>query len=557
MSSLHILKTPGPNQGATIPLETEKVVIGRNPDCGIVIPVTSVSREHAQILKVQGKFHIEDLQSRNGTFVNNQAISARVPLKNNDRIRICDFLAVYVEVAGAGPQTMDDDGGQDASSTTVEATLSANSGLLLETQPAEKLRVLLEISANLSKTLDLDVLLPKIVDSLFNLFKQADRTFIILASEQPHRLMPKVVKTRRAQDEASARFSRSIVLRCLDTAQAFLSDDASQDNRIQTSQSVVDFRIRSVMCVPLVNPEGKAFGVIQLDTQDRSKKFTKSDLELLCGVANQAAIALENVRMMQDAVVQERMKRDLQLAHEVQMSCLPQKLPEVAGYNFHAFYRAAYMVGGDYYDFIPLSPAGASKERLVMALGDVAGKGMPAALLVTKLTSEARYNFLREGDAAKAVASLNNLLAPQCTKMDRFITLAVAVLDPTTHTVTLANAGHPSPLLYRAATRTISECVPRKVSGLALGIMEDYPFDSCQVKLEPGDALVIYSDGVSDAENAAGTQLSAPTILSTLQAVGNGSPKALIDGLMKTVTQHTAGAKQNDDITLVALGRNA
>src|SRR5262249_42921997 len=97
MSSLHILKTPGPNQGATIPLDGDKVIIGRNPDCGIVIPVTSVSREHAQILKVQGKFHIEDLQSRNGTFVNNQAISARVPLKNNDRIRICDFLAVFVE----------------------------------------------------------------------------------------------------------------------------------------------------------------------------------------------------------------------------------------------------------------------------------------------------------------------------------------------------------------------------------------------------------------------------------------------------------------------------
>src|SRR5205823_14995825 len=135
-------------------------------------------------------------------------------------------------------------------------------------------------------------------------------------------------------------------------------------------------RIRSVMCVPLITPEGKAFGVVQLDTQDRSKKFTKSDLELLCGVSNQAGIALENVRMMQDAVVQERIKRDLQLAHDVQMSCLPQKLPEVAGYGFHAFYRPAYMVGGDYYDFVPLP-----QNRLVMALGDVAGKGMPAALL--------------------------------------------------------------------------------------------------------------------------------------------------------------------------------
>src|SRR5260370_35174619 len=106
-----------------------------------------------------------------------------------------------------------------------------------------------------------------------------------------------------------------------------------------------------------------------------------------------------------------------------------------------------------------------------MALGEVAGKGMPAALLVTKLTSEARYSFLRDNDVAKAVGSLNDLLAPQCGKMDRFITLAVAVLDPATGVVTLVNAGHPSPLLFRQAAGTVQECVPRKVSGRALGIM--------------------------------------------------------------------------------------
>src|SRR5437868_8516829 len=143
MPSLHILK--GANEGALIPLDGDRFVLGRNPDCGIVIPVTSVSREHAQILRVQGRYYIEDRQSRNGTFVNNQAVTARTALKNNDRIRICDFLAVFVD-----PRGDEDDGGQDNAST-VEATLShQNSSLmLLETQPAEKLRGLLEISADL------------------------------------------------------------------------------------------------------------------------------------------------------------------------------------------------------------------------------------------------------------------------------------------------------------------------------------------------------------------------------------------------------------------------
>jgi serine phosphatase RsbU (regulator of sigma subunit)/pSer/pThr/pTyr-binding forkhead associated (FHA) protein len=551
MPSLQILKSPNPNQNSPISLDGDRFVIGRNPDCGIVIPVNSVSREHAQIVRVQGAFLIEDLQSRNGTFVNNQAITSRVPLKDNDRIRICDFLAVFkVETF-----TSEDDRGNESSSTTVEATLSHNSGNLLQTAPVEALRFLLEISANLSRTLDLDVLLPKIVDSLFQLFKQADRAFIILTAgggEAPVKLMPKVIRTRRPQDEASARYSRGIVNKCLETAQAFLSDDASQDSRLQTSQSVVDFRIRSVMCAPVVNAEGKAFGIIQLDTQDRSKKFMKNDLEMLVGVANQASIALENVRMMQEAVQQERMKRDLSLAHEVQMSCLPQKLPEVAGYSFHSFYRPAYMVGGDYYDFIAVPP-----RRLVMLLGDVAGKGMPAALLVTKLTSEARFNFLHHDDVARSIGGLNDTLTPQCSMMDRFVTLAACVLDPATHVVKMGNAGHPSPLLFRAATKRIEKCIPEETSGFALGIMEGYPYESCQIKLEPGDTLLIFSDGVTDAENVNGEQFNDERVISTLQSVGSGSPKLLIDKLMQAIEKHTAGARQNDDITLVAMGRNA
>src|SRR5947208_4433107 len=195
--------------------------------------------------------------------------------------------------------------------------------MLLDTQPAEKLRLLLEISNNLSKTLDLGSVFPKIADSLFNLFRQADRCFIILSEADGERLLPRVVKTRRPTDEGTARFSKSIVRKCLEEGKAFLSDDASRDDRIQLSQSVVDFRIRSVMCAPLTRADGVPFGVIQLDTQDRSKKFTQEDLKLLCGVGNQASIALENARLLDDAVKQERVQRDLNLAKMVQASFLP------------------------------------------------------------------------------------------------------------------------------------------------------------------------------------------------------------------------------------------
>src|SRR5262249_19841967 len=151
----------------------------------------------------------------------------------------------------------------------------------------------------------------------------------------------------------------------------------------------VDFRIRSVMCVPLCTPEGKtsegkAFGVIQLDTQDRSKKFTEEDLKLLWGVANQAAIAMDNARLHAEVVARERLQSDLDLARRVQHSFLPSSLPKVAGYEFYAYYQSAQEVGGDYYGFIPLP-----QDRLVLTLGDVAGKGIAAALLMAKLSSDA------------------------------------------------------------------------------------------------------------------------------------------------------------------------
>jgi serine phosphatase RsbU (regulator of sigma subunit)/pSer/pThr/pTyr-binding forkhead associated (FHA) protein len=552
MALLQILK--GPNQGTRIPLDGERFVLGRNPECQIVIPVTSVSREHAQILRVQARFFIEDLHSRNGTFVNNQAITGRTQLKNNDRIRICDFVAAFLESEPAPDEGPEDEEDEVGGSTTVEATLSQHSSNILETQPADKLRGLLEISASLSSTLELDPLLPKIVDSLFQLFKQADRAFIILGEPGQTRLMPKVVKTRRPQDEPNARFSRSIVRQCLQTNQAFLSDDASQDNRIQLSQSVVDFRIRSVMCVPLCGPGGTPFGVIQLDTQDRAKKFTKADLELLWGVANQASIALENAKLHQESITreraQERMKRDMELAHQVQLGFLPRELPQMPGYEFYAFYEPALDVGGDYYGFIPLASG-----HLVAAIGDVAGKGVPAALFMAKLASDARFCFSTESEPARAVGKLNDFLAEQCAQHDRFVTFAAAILDPHSHTVTLVNAGHIAPLLYRQADESFAEAITRKLTGLPLGVMEGYPFDVHQFTLKPGDGLLMFTDGVLDAVNEKEEQLGAEGVHAALQGIKTGSPKAQIERLVQAVRDHAAGRAQFDDITLVGFGR--
>ncbi len=547
MATLQIVK--GTEEGRQIPLNGDKFIMGRNPDCGIVIPFTSVSREHAQILRIQGRYFIEDKQSRNGTFVNNQAITSRTPLKHNDKIRICDFQAVFVD-GDPGANGADE---EETDNTTVEAVLSQSSHMILEQQPAERLRGLLEISSNLSKTLQLDLLFPKIGDNLFTLFRQADRCFLILAEDDGKKLIPRLVKTRLAGEETTARFSKSIVRKCLESAQAFLSGDASRDERVQLSQSVVDFRIRSVMCVPLCAPDGKAFGVIQLDTQNRSKKFTQDDLRLLWGVANQASVALENARLHEETIHQEKLRRDLELAHQVQMSFLPRALPQVTGYEFFAHYEPAQEVGGDYYGFIPL-PEG----KLAVAVGDVAGKGVAASLLMAKLSSDTRFSLLTEPDLGRAAGKLNDLLYEFTSVADRFVTMTAAVIDPLKHVITLINAGHFSPLLFQHRSCKLSDAIPKKVAGVPLGILEGFTFDSCQVTLERGDSLVLFSDGLPDMLSPANEPFGYPGIhAAVLGASGPATPRNLGERLLQAVTHHANGHEAPDDLTLVCFGRVA
>ncbi len=556
MASLLVLK--GTNPGQRIPLDQDRIILGRNPDCHVVIGGTAVSRAHAHILRIQGKYFIEDQTSRNKTFVNNQEIPPKVqiPLKENDRIKICDFLCTFHEKPPRKPIPSEmrpeepEPPEEPQGSTTVEVALSnLGNHAILETQPAEKIKALLDITTNLSKTLALDSLWPKIVENLFQMFKQADRCFIILREEGTNRLIPKVIKTRRAHEETYARFSRRIVNQCVEHVQALLSDDASSDQRFATSQSIADFRIRSVMCVPLWNQDGGAFGVIQLDTQDRNKKFTQDDLELLIGVAAQASVALENARLHEDQLTRERYERDLALAREVQRGFLPTGYPNVAGYEFFAHYEAAQEVGGDYYDFLSLPP-----QRLAIMLGDVAGKGVPAALLMAKISSDARTCMLTEPGPAEAITKLNTLLH-QSAHTDRFVTLVAALLDPRQHAVTLVNAGHLAPLIYRRSAARCEVGIPADITGLPIGVGDGERYASYQVRLEPGDSVLLFSDGVTDAMDVRNRPLKVDGICSAVQGQLL-SPRTLGERVVRAVKDHAAGRGQHDDITLVCFGRS-
>lgn len=557
MASLLVLK--GGNPGQRLQLDKPTIVLGREAkDCDFVIANQAVSRVHAQISLIQGKHYIEDLKSRNKTYVNNKLVESRTLLADNDRIKVCDFLCTYhvdSQVKAPLPAHLTPDAPEEPAAegpSTVQATIQRlPTDKLLDTTTPERLRALLEISTALASTLQLDALLEKFGDILLATFRQADRCFIILHEETTKSLIPKVVKLRRGQSDGSPRFSRTIVRNALDSGKAFLSEDATSDTKFSLSQSITDFRILSVMVAPLTRGE-TPIGVIQLDSQDRSKKFNEEDLKLLLAVANQASVALENARLHEDLIHRERTQRDLELGKQVQNSFLPQGLPQIPGYQFFAAYNSALTIGGDYYDFIPLR-----NGRLGVLLGDVAGKGVPAALLMAKLSAEARYCALTNDDPAKAVDCLNEILLAAGT-MDRFVTLAATVLDPNTHRVTVVNGGHMSPLIFRKAQWDFEDAIDNRLTGLPLGIMEGSNYDSCEVELSPGDVMVLYTDGVSDALSVQNKPFGMDGIRKAVLSDSLNSPHRPEDigrGLFAAVKKHAAGRDQNDDIAIVCYGR--
>ena len=548
-----LMALSGDKCGTKYPLDQDTIRLGRHPDCEVVVDVNAVSRFHAHIVRAGDRFVIEDLESRNGTFLNGKKAVGRVPLDDNDRIKICDTLFVYRSNAGNEPppdkapfdvRESDDDNATTVL-TSIDATPSAE--MMVTVQAEAKLKAMLQISDAIGRTLELDELFPKILDALFIVFPNADRALLVLA-DPSGKLIPRAVKHRRGKDD-TVRFSRTIVRTAMDERMAILSADASSDERFSMAQSIADFSIRSVMCVPLLSHQGqKSLGVLQIDTQSQKHRFEAEDLQILTSVAAQASISIENAQMAGEMLNQARTQRELLFAKQVQASFLPKAMPEIPGYRFWAFYEAAGQVGGDYYDFVKLP-----NERHAVVVGDVAGKGVPAALMMANATSHTKVALLTHPDNfAEAMSQINNAICGAGID-DKFITSGLCVIDTRSHRLTIVNAGHMSPMIRRA-DGTIDEPADIEMTGLPIGIVEDFVYESVEADTAVGDVVVLFSDGISEAMNSNNEEYSIDRIRQKLRSV-DLPPDKLGEFLLKDVKDHVGGHIQSDDITLVVFGR--
>jgi phosphoserine phosphatase RsbU/P len=557
-----LLALQGPSPGQILSLDGPAAVLGRHPGCDIVLESGSVSRQHARITNIEGNYYIEDLHSRNGTLVNGRLLTGRQLLKDNDEIGICELTfdfhltapipsdstsASSKTEAGQGATIVDDE--ETSSGSTIMSQLdvsNGSTGMRLQVNTEAKLKALLEISRNLGRAIGMIDVLPKILDSLFKIFIQADRGFVVLLEPQSGRLVPKAIKYRRSEDTQSVKISRTIINSVMTSKQAVLSADAASDERFDMAESIVDFRIRSMMCAPLITGEGNALGVIQIDTLDSRNRFNREDLDVLASVACQAAFAVENAQLHETALRDQAIKRELAVAHEVQRGFLPAESPNLAGYDFFEFYESAHALGGDYYDYVPLSGG-----RLAVVLGDVSGKGISASLLMAKLSAEARYCLASEPVPADAVTKLNRVFCGSGWE-DRFVTLVLAVLDPIAHQATIVNAGHMPPLLHRS--KDSIEPVGGEISHMPLGVDIQTAYEQYSLTLQPGDSLILYTDGITEAMNA-GDELYTHQRLMTRLATDSDSVAMLGRRILDDVRSFVGSRQQSDDMCLVCVGR--
>ena len=551
----------GPVPGQILPLDRASVTLGRHPACDIVLDSGAVSRQHARILNIDGDFFVEDLHSRNGTYLNGRLVSQRQPLAENDLLGICDLSFVFYPGAPAMDETaparrdeppsqammVDDDRPLDESAIMSKLAVAPGStGMRFEVNTEAKLRALIEVSQNLGKALGLAEVLPKLLDSLFSIFLQADRGFIVLRDPRSGKLVPKAVKHRRLDDTQTVRVSRTIVRNVMASKEAILSADAAADARFDMAESIVDFQIRSMICAPMVGGDGQALGVIQLDTLDGRNRFNKDDLELLTSVASQAAFAVENAQLHESAMRDQALKRELAVAHEVQRGFLPAAAPKIPEYDFFDFYEPANQLGGDYYDYVEL-PGG----RMAIVVADVSGKGISASLLMAKLSAETRYCLASETELPQAMARLNRAFCDSGWE-DRFVTIVLAVLDPRRHEVTMANAGHLPPLWRHAAGGI--EPVGLAESGLPLGVDRNAEYAPFALSFAPGDSLILYTDGITEALSAGGELYGGGRLLASLGA--NANRVGLLGRrILDDVKRFVGSRPQSDDMCLACFGR--
>jgi phosphoserine phosphatase RsbU/P len=534
-----------------MPLNGSRLAVGRSSGVDLSFPEdTGLSRQHF-VFESQGddEWTIQDLGSKNGTFVNNIPLKARLVLQPGDRITAGHLTIVYAPEATVQPSVVVFEGEKGSGTTssmavTLEGALSKQT-MLFESGGAKasaslqaliaSLQALIKAGKQLSENLPLDELFQVILGLAIEAVNAQRGVVMILENGEL------VAKAHKGE---GFRISTKVRDRVIHQKESVLVGDTGRDEAFKGRMSIVEQRVHTMMAAPL-QAKDRIIGLIYVDSPFILREFKEDDLNLLTVMANIAAVRIENARLAEIEQAERILKRDLAQAAEIQRGILPEEAPQAPGFDLAGFNLPCRTVGGDYYGFFTY-PSG----RVGLALGDVSGKGMPAALMV--MAFDARLRVLAEdGESPEPlVTRLNKITCANCPS-NRFITFFYGVADAAAGELTFANAGHNPPFVVRAS----GEVESLNGGGPVLGIVPFAPYKQERTRLDPGDLLVIYSDGVTEANNISEEEFGEERLVQILRGNRTKPAGAIVNAIMEALGKFTMGAPQGDDITLVVARR--
>ena len=529
-------------------LQREAIMLGRSSTCTLHFPDDlDLSRHHLRLEPGDQGWVVEDLKSKNGTRVNGEILQGPRLLRSGDLVEAGRLIIEFLDDSALRPTklVLEEDSTASHSVTTVVTRLAE---ILDETQTgpeplsgAARVRALVHAGRELAGHRPLADLFNMILDLALE-SSGCTRGMLVTMEEGEM-----VIRAARGD---KFRLSTGVRDRVLEQRESLLVLDAQLDEHLRSRMSIVEGHVRSMMAVPLQTNE-RVIGMVYVDSPKAVRPLTRDDLSLLTVLANVAAIRIEHQRLTEVEHVEQLLAREMQQAAEIQRRLLPASIPRIPNLDLAGFNSPCRTVGGDYYDFFAMEDG-----RVMAVVGDVAGKGMPAALLMANL--QARVQILSEDcqDVSCMVTKLNRAIALHCPA-NRFITFFSCTVEPQTGRIAYSNAGHNPPLLARATgeTEVLTD------GGLILGIQPSARYAEYHGNLGQGDVLLLYSDGVTDTFSPGpeedSEEFGMERLASVLQIHREKPAQEIIRAIRDAVAEFAGGSPVADDVTLLVIRRPA
>ena len=522
-------------------LQGQAVSIGRASECSIPIKDRYLSRKHAEIVLVEGMWVLKDCGSANGTYLNGTRVDRDYTLKTGDRIRLGDTELLFESQEHNTDRFVAIE--DRHASATIAIPINEIDSMALESGDLSKLQTLNALSRELIEDRPMEELFGFIIDRVMQHLRPSRAALGLLGIDGKSFVNVEVRRQDRS-DSSELRISHTLLAEVVEEKKALAFMDVSVDEKLKRAQSIIMQGIHSILCAPLTIGDS-VVGVLYVDYLFNQRAISEEDVRLVAQIARFAAIKLETTRLREEAIQKRIMDEELKTASVIQRRLLPPSPTGIPGYTFVGRNRPCRTISGDYYDFVT-RPDG----RVYFVIADVSGKGVTAGLMMAGLQAAFRIFSKNDPPPAELVSQLNEALKDNLPQ-SKFVTLFLGRLDTATGLIEYANAGHTPPLHVRRDQ--VDELIE---TDLLLGVVTRAEYVNRTLQLEPGDSLVLFTDGVTDAEGGTGPELGTVELMKALGGLHGAGATDVGNAIEESVLQHVGDAPLADDVTLIVVARN-